>query len=74
MERKYAYCVGDVVVYDSLTYDVIKATYGYIVIKNELREIKIKNKGDFYCPECAGKLISAEACNRCGCNPCECEE
>jgi uncharacterized membrane protein len=30
--------------------------------------------GDYYCLECTSKLISSEACNRCGCNPCECEE
>ena len=29
--------------------------------------------GDFYCQECAAKFISAEPCNRCGCNPCECD-
>jgi len=47
MKREYSFCVGDVVVFNNLTYDVIKATYGYIIIKNDIGEVKITKKNDF---------------------------
>lgn len=45
--RDYNFCAGDIVQYDKGNYDVVYATYKYIILKSPFKEIKITKKSDF---------------------------